>query len=201
MSDHYQEMLAELAAAKSANTETTADLAKSIPVPDEGESDDDESSEDEEDEKDEEDGDGTFGKAFGVTLADGSTVQAYDGTQMMKALHAEAKRSGDALRATVDLVKSLQTTINTQASMIKSLQGDVARLGTGGRGRRTTLTIHDKPGATGADQEPKASREAIMAKSLNAQRSGRITGSDVARIESYFNRGIAIPPDLLERIA
>jgi hypothetical protein len=79
-------------------------------------------------------GDGLMGKSFRVKLADGTETDAFDGTEMMKALavkiEAQDVVAGDfakAMTAMVDIVNTAQTVIVEQGKLIKSLQADVQR--------------------------------------------------------------------------
>ena len=40
-----------------------------------------------------------------------------------------------------------------------------------------------------------------MAKALSAQKAGAISGQDVIRAETYLNRGLDVPADIVSRVA
>lgn len=157
-----------------------------------------------------------FGKSFGVTLADGTEVEAYDATEILKsfdarigsqvteldllkaeiaALKARDIPSADAIKAEVEKV------LVAQNDLIKSMQAQIAALGAEGRGRKSLLNVHEKPAAAGTEARPETpSSEALMTKALIAQKQGRITGQDVARLDAYLGRGLQAPPEILARL-
>lgn len=154
------------------------------------------------------DEDETFGKSFQVTLEDGTTVDAFDGTAMMKALNEKVVRleaSNQALAAdrdaalqvvtqSIGLIKSLQGTVAT-------LQADVNRLANAGTGRRAVVNVLDKPG-TGQllGKSDGLSAGDLKAKALEAQRAGRIGATEVARVDAYLGKSLQLPADLLHAI-
>ncbi len=162
-----------------------------------------------------------FAKSFAVTLEDGSTVEAYDGTAMFKSLAAENVALKAKMESTEgEMLKALQAataqiagvqaslhaqaeTVQAQSTLIKSLQADIARLGNQGAGRKASLSIHDKPATTTemSKSEGIMPRELLM-KSNIAMTAGKISGQEACRVESYINNGIAgqLPADLLARI-
>lgn len=152
------------------------------------------------------DGEEPFGKSFDVTLPDGSTQAAYDGTAMLKALHAEngvlrgeIGGAQKALTAAVGLIRSLTGTIAEQGSMLKSLTADVKALGNQGTGRRAMLSTHDKPTGGGAAAASTATHGSVMAKAMALFQEGKMDGGDLRRIESHQGRGALAPPDVLAR--
>lgn len=154
---------------------------------------------------DETDVDDSFGKAFEVTLADGTKQEAFDGTQMLKALHTENQTlRGLVTTQGADLTKALEFTsglfglVKSQGEMIKALQADVTKVGNTGTGRRGILTVLEKQnmGAGAGDGKPaKPARGDVMAKALSLQKEGHIGAVDVARIEANFDKHGTIPTD------
>lgn len=148
------------------------------------------------------DGDGDqMGKSLGtVTLEDGSQAEAIDGTELVKSLMERVETTEGqmqkALEGAVGLIKS-------QGAMIKSLSEQVAKLAGAGRGRKTVVTVTEKTpaGQQMSKSEPAGlSGQEFMAKALTAQASGKILAKDVAAIEAYLNRGMAIPEHLVARV-
>lgn len=150
-----------------------------------------------------------LGKSLGtVTLENGEKVDAVDGTEMMKSLMADmallktANVTRDeqvmkALEGAVGLVKS-------QATMLKSLQAQVAKLGGEGRGRKTVVSIAEKRAVTGSNegggQEQGMTADTFMAKSHEAWSAGRITGKDLTVIDVSLRQNIAIDQGLLSKV-
>lgn len=153
---------------------------------------------------DDKDGGKPMAKSFKFTLEDGTEVEAQDGSEMVKAL---SDRVG-ALEGEKDgLAKALESAVGVikgYAPLIKSLQDQVTKLGGEGRGRKTVVSIVEKPepGAqTLAKSEPAGlSHDQFFAKALAAQKEGRLSGVDIAMAESCLNRGEAIPPSIVARV-
>jgi hypothetical protein len=162
-----------------------------------------------EDEEGPGDGDGDeppLTKAFDVTLPDGTEAQAIDGDALIKsftgqlqAMRTEHQQAltqiATALSRSTKLIKSLREQNQTLATQVTAL-------GQSGRGRKSAITVHEKP-MVGADPMAKAegiSPRELMAKALAAQQSGRLTGSQVAEIDAYAARGLAIPESLLAKL-
>lgn len=164
----------------------------------------------EDDEEDPEDDDSEmFGKSFAVTTATGETIEAYDGTAMMKAFEQRlAALEQDYEASVVKLQKAEQTiadllkaeaVISKQSELIKSMHGQLASIQESGRGRKSALTVHERPSAIPTAPD-KPAPGTILAKAMSAQQTGKITGTDVARIESYLSRGLAVPSELASLI-
>jgi hypothetical protein len=147
--------------------------------------------------------DGLMGKSFRVKLADGTETDAFDGTEMMKALavkiEAQDVVAGDfakAMTAMVDIVNTAQTVIVEQGKLIKSLQADVGKLSSAGTGRRALVNILAKPTTTVAAEVEKPSMNETMAKCFTAQSKGLLNAMDIARVEARLNTGLPVPDDV-----
>lgn len=169
----------------------------------------DDLAEDDEDPEGDGDNDEMFGKSFAVTTATGDIVEAYDGTAMMKAFElrlaaleqdyeASVAKLEKAEQTIADLLKA-EAVISKQSEMIKSLHSKLASIQESGRGRKSALTVHDRPSAIPQSADQPAPNT-ILAKAMSAQQTGKITGTDVARIESYLSRGLAVPSELASLI-
>lgn len=140
-----------------------------------------------------EDCDKDMTKSFEVTLADGTKLQAVDGVEMFKAVIGRVEKNETSvlagMRAMVDIVKSL---------------GDqVKKLSESGRGRKAVLTIAEK--APAATDVTKSAEEGVkpddfFAKALAMQAEGKLSGTDIARAESYMNRGLPVPAEIVQRV-
>jgi hypothetical protein len=155
--------------------------------------------------------DSTMGKALKVTLADGSEVDAWDGTEMVKALQAETQTlhgiitglRTDALAgqtALIDAVKQQGTMIKSQDAMIKSLQADITKLSGAGTGRRSMVSMHEKPVATPV--VPVAPTQSdLMSKAHALQAQGKLTGAEVCLADNYLRHGHQLPDDLAKALS
>lgn len=150
------------------------------------------------------DGEEPFGKSFKVTLDDGTEVDAFDGTAMMKALHGQieilqADRDGmfKALTAATEAVKFAREAIGEQGALIKSLQGEVAALRNTGSGRRSVVSVLEKPNTTVPAGKPDPLTPATyMAKALSLQGQGKLSAVDIARGEAHLNKFGQLPAEL-----
>lgn len=154
------------------------------------------------DDKDDGMGDNPMAKSFEVTLADGTKVQAQDGTELVKALHERI----DSTETT--MAKALETAIGlikSQGEQIAALGGKVKALSGEGKGRKAVLTVTEKPAAGGLlakSQEPEGiTPEQFMAKALDAQKLGRLTGLEVSVAEAHLNRGQQVPAEIVRKVA
>jgi hypothetical protein len=147
-----------------------------------------------------------LGKSFALKLENGDELEAVDGTELVKSLITRldtqestvAERNETlqkALGVTVDLIKGLSAEVGT-------LRTQFAAFGSGGAGRKTTVSISEKP-STGTMQksEPDGmSAHAFLAKAEEAMNSGRITGMDLSLAETSVNRGVPVRDDIVRRV-
>lgn len=186
------------AAADEGNADTDGDGKNDVTGEDTGDDGGDDGDDGDDDEEED------MGKSFSFKLDDGTEVEAVDGTQMVKALMTRVEKSEgqttEALERTIGLLKS-------QGEIIKSLQGQVEKLASSGKGRKTVLSIAEKKSVsemrkseTGEGDEDGMPAQEFMAKALSAQSQGKVTGADVARAESYINRGLQVPEDIVKRV-
>lgn len=156
-------------------------------------------------------------KSFKLQLEDGSEMEAFDGTEMVKALTERIdadnekflKSFGSALELVTQLTKALTETrgdlastkedVKSQKETIETLQKSLKSLGAQGRGRMSTVSVLEKP--TGKPVEkPAPTRQEIMSKAMSALSAKRITGSEATRLEAALNAGVSPQKDVLERI-
>ena len=173
----------------------------------------DESDEDEEDELDE-DGKPTgkkkmraekddkeekgnpFAKSFSGTTADGQEFEAIDGTELIKALHAEVEANKE------DLTKSLTflvSVIKCQGNLIKSLQENYIELAGQGRGRRSVSAPTFEMAKSLQDNQP-LNTQGFMLKANAAFDAGRITGKDLTVCDVATRMGQTIDPALVSKV-
>ncbi len=142
-----------------------------------------------------------LGKSFRFQTEDGEEVEALDATDLLKSLVAKVdsneSQMGRAVSILTDLVKS-------QATEIGGLRSEVSRLASLGRGRKTMVTVAEKPDAGDLNKSDPADEgipaSDFMAKCLTAQSAGKITSLDVARAESYINRRLDVPADIKAKV-
>lgn len=147
-----------------------------------------------------------LGKSMTIVNENGEEEEAIDATDLLKSLVDKVDglegETGKALGILTDLVKS-------QATQIGALTGQVQKLQAAGRGRRAVVSVADKPeltkslGADGGEGEDKPEgipANEFMAKAMEACTAGKITGLDVARCESYLNRGLDVPATIKAKV-
>jgi hypothetical protein len=194
-----------------------------------------------EDEDEDEEGAGNKGekplaKSFSLQLEDGTEVEAFDGTALIKSfteqlaaagerlqtveLHAQSHSeqvmkalgtAADLLAGQAHAIKTANATIAAQGkaleetgALVKSLQERVETLANAGRGRASTVSMNEKPAADGAlvkSMGEPMSKQEILAKSLAAMQTGKISGLEASGIETRVNLGLPVDPVLLAKIS
>lgn len=156
------------------------------------------------------DGDETFGKSM-TAIIDGEEQEVIDATEMLKSLSAQLGDLSGRFGSTEDMmlkaVTGLTDLVKSQAAEISSLSSKVAALSAAGRGRRSTVSVIDKPAtedlaksATAADEPKGLGREEFMAKAMEAFESGKITGLQVSTAETCLNKGMPVPQAIITRV-
>lgn len=160
---------------------------------------------DEDDDEDDDDDETPMGKSFSVTLPGGEEVEALDGTLIVKALRDDLLSSQGEVRTSLNQIGEV---LQRTTAMLKSLASDNATLraemdslASAGRGRKSSLSVHEKPATVVAPAPAAPSRQEVLAKALAAQQAGKISGYEVALAEGYINRGQTLPASLLSRIS
>lgn len=183
-----------------------------------------------EEEEGEEGAGAPLAKSFALQLEDGTQVEAFDGTEMLKSftdrletmeLFAQSSQgeimkslnmAADLISTQAHAIKTANQTIALQGQtikqtgdLLKSLQERVEQLAGAGRGRASTVTLNDKPQADGVLAkslvgQEPMGREEVLAKSLAAMTAGRISGIEAASIETRLNMRLPIEATLLAKI-
>lgn len=162
---------------------------------------------DENEDKSDGEGEGVGGnpmaKSFEVTLADGTKVQAQDGTELVKALQERIDSTETVMAKALETAVSL---IKSQGEQIAALGGKIKALSSEGKGRKAVLTVAEKPTVGGgtmakSQQADGITPEEFMAKALDAQKMGRLTGLEVAVAEASLNRGQGVPAEIVRKVA
>lgn len=141
-------------------------------------------------------------KSLTATGADGEELEVVDATEILKSLQVGQAEIGEALVKTLTTVTGL---VKSQGETIKSLRAEVSAIAGQGRGRKTVVTVAEKPDAgtlakSSAASETKITPQEVMAKCLAAQKAGALTSLDVARAEIGINNGVGVPADILSRL-
>ena len=145
-------------------------------------------------------------KSFQVTLADGTVVDAEDGTELVKSLLTRVDNTEEtiakALGGTIDLVKALTGQMNSTTALVKSLQTQVAELSGQGRGRKTMVSVHEKLATTDLtkSEQPGIKPEEFMAKSHAAFAAHKISGHELTMIDVSMRTGNAVDQSLVAKV-
>lgn len=143
-----------------------------------------------------------MGKSFRVKLADGTEVEAQDGTELVKALQDRVEATegsmAKALHAAVGLIKS-------QGEQLKALHAKVAAIGGEGRGRKSTLTVAEKPAAGEAALAKSQAQEGMtgaefLTKAHDSMKAGRISGHELMDAEAHINRNLPPPEAIVRKV-
>lgn len=134
-----------------------------------------------------------------TAVVDGEEVEAVDATELIKSLIGRVETQESVL------AKALETTLGTikaQGEMIKSLNARVAKLAGEGKGRKTVLTIAEKPaaGETIAKSEPEGlTNQQFMAKAHAAFSAGKLSGVELTTADVALRTGQAVPPGIIAK--
>lgn len=203
MSKLFEQLLSSL------NTELDeqTQLAKSLPAKDgeddeaiqaaaaEGDDADDKNPEDNEPDE----GDKPIAKSV-TAMVDGEEVEAIDATDLLKSLQDRVDEHDDVL------AKALTTTLATvkaQGEMIKSLNAEMKKLAGKGAGRKTVLTVVEKPAAGEQDmtksQQDGMTTGEFMAKANAAFAAGKLTGIELTTADVAIRQGAQIPAGIIAK--
>lgn len=155
--------------------------------------------EDDEDEGGE--GGETFGKSMGAA-EDGSEM--IDATELVKSLMARQDTTEGVL---AKAMTSMVGAMSKQNDLIKSLQAEVRTLAGQGRGRKTLVTIAEKPGVADvlakseAADEGKITPSELLAKSQAAHAAHKISGVELTTIDVCLRNNWPIDAGILQKVA
>lgn len=142
-------------------------------------------------------GETTMAKALQFTLEDGTVVDALDGTALVKAMNDRMDKTDGEL---MGVLGAITTMVKALGDSNKALTETVASLRGTSAGRRSVMVA--MPGAAGADAgagagagagKPQITFDELMAKAHAAQKAGELTGVQVAMVEGYASKGLALP--------
>lgn len=201
--NNFEQLLAELGQAAAEN-ET---LAKAMPPVEDKDDAEIAAAAAEGDDKNPEDDELQEGSDAPMTksmIVDGEEVQVLDADQLIKSL---TDLSGRVEANEGVLAKALASTLGTlksQGELIKSMQGQIAKLSSQGAGRKAVLTVSEKP-PVGEQPLAKSQQEGLtqgefMAKSHAAFAEKKITGLELTTIDVTLRQGQALDPGLISKV-
>lgn len=153
----------------------------------------------------EDDDDGDEGEEFGKSLgADEAGNQMIDATELVKSLIARQDTTDGVL---AKAMTSMVGAMSKQNELIKSLQAEVRTLAGQGRGRKTLVTIAEKPGVADvlakseAADDGKITAGELLAKSNAAYSAKKISGTELNTIDACLRNNWPIDPGILQKVA
>lgn len=200
----FAELLAQLAAQQ----EEQETLAKALPA-EGGEDDeaiqaaaaegDDAGNENDDDDGDDETPAQPLTKSM-TAIVDGEEVEAVDATDLLKSLDG---RLGDV---ETTLAKGLQVamgTIKAQGDLIKSLNDQINKLAGQGKGRKSVITVSEKPAAgesTLAKSEPQGmTNQEFLLKANAAFAAGKLSGQELTTADVAIRMGQQVPAQIIAK--
>lgn len=149
-------------------------------------------------------------KSMSVVI-DGKTVDALDGTELIKSLMGDVEKIGKkidesesviakALETTIAIITSQAKTIEKQGVMLKALQEGVTEIGGEGRGRRTLLAIAEKPSVLAKSETQGMTGAEFMVKANSAFDKKMISGKDLTVIDVALRQQQEIDPALIQKV-
>lgn len=145
-------------------------------------------------------------KSFQVTLADGTVVEAEDGTELVKSLFARVDQNEDmivkALGGTLNLVKSQGEQIAATNALVKSMQAEIAKLGNQGAGRKTLVNVHEQVSTLtkAMGQPPTLTPAEFMTKANAAFDAQKITGPELVAADVSIRQGFAVDQAVFNKV-
>ena len=144
-------------------------------------------------------------KSMQVTLADGTIVDAEDGTELVKSLidRLDGTESvmAKALGGAVELIKAQGVALASTTALVKSLQSKVAELSNAPAGRKAVLSVHEKPAGDLTKSQPEGlTHVEFMAKSHSAFDAKKISGQELTVIDVSLRQGHPIEPSLISKV-
>ncbi|WP_441280577.1 hypothetical protein [Tardiphaga sp. 862_B3_N1_1] len=147
------------------------------------------------------------GEEFGKSLGEGMV----DATDLLKSLMGRLDISDELLAKALPQVATTLATqsqvLKSQGDLIKSLQDEVKVLAGQGRGRKTLLTVAEKPGVadllakSDAADDGKITPDQLMAKSNAAYEAKKISGAELNTVDACLRNGWTIDPRILTKVA
>lgn len=150
------------------------------------------------------DDDGELVKSMKLIDENGEPVEAFDGAEILKAMMNENKELAGKQGLFAEQSKSAMTAtmkaVLAQGKMLKSMKASIDAMSNLGRGRKSTIDLHEPGGdKPDGDEAQTISRQDLLQKAASARNAGRMTGIEVIRIEGYLNANSKVPDELLRK--
>ena len=145
-------------------------------------------------------------ETYEIKGKDGEVYEAIDGTELFKSIQEKVSSQDEVIGRQDSLIQKVSDVLVTQFAkqdlLIKSMQNEISALKKSGTGRKSMLSIVEKPGLdTFKKSEPEGmGKEEFMMKALDAQKIGKVSGFDIARAEMALNTGLAVPEQIVRKV-
>lgn len=142
-----------------------------------------------------------FGKSFEFVDADGKKHQGVDATALVKSLMDRQEATDDTL---AKALTTMTGTLQKQGELIKSMAAQIKDLSSQGRGRKTVLSVSEKPDAGTMAKSEGASdgmtAEQFFAKANAAFDAGKLTGRELTVIDVCKRSNQPIEQSLIQKV-
>jgi hypothetical protein len=186
------------------------ELVKALPTDKDGDDDKVEAAADEGDDSDESDKDEAAGEPEDKEplakslVIDGEEYHAVDATDLIKSL---SERMGSTEQVLAKALEITVATVKSQSVMLKSLSDKIDAFGRSGAGRKTVLTVLEKPAVQGnvetlaKSQQPEGiSTDDFFMKANSLFDNKKISGSELNVIAVSLREKHAIDPKLISKV-
>lgn len=202
----FDELLAQLQAVE----QEQSTLAKALPQ--EGGEDDEaiqaaaaEGAEGEENPEDKEDGEGGEKPMAKSHVLDGEEVEVVDAGELIKSLEGLTGRVDEQESVLAKGLGAVVGMLKSQSELIKSMQGQLSKLSGQGAGRKTVLTVMEKPGVgeqplTKSQQDGQLTVGEFLAKSDAALQAKKINGLERTVIDVSVREGKPVDQGLIAKV-
>jgi hypothetical protein len=146
--------------------------------------------------------DGEFGKSFEFTDADGNKQKAVDATDLVKSLIERVEAHDDTLAKALTAMNGV---VSKQGELIKSLTAQVQSLSSQGRGRKTVLTVAEKPDTSTMAKSEGASESGMTAEQFFAKANAafdaeKLSGRELNVISVSLRGNHPLDPALIQKV-
>lgn len=134
-------------------------------------------------------------------VVDGEEIEVVDATEILKSLTGRLDATEQVLAKALE---STLGTIKSQGDMIKSLNARVAKLAGEGKGRKTVLTVVEKPAVGDTMAKSESAQEGMttqqfMAKAHAAFSAGKLSGQELTTADVAIRSGAQIPAGIIAK--
>jgi hypothetical protein len=150
---------------------------------------------------------GEMTKSLQVTLADGTVIEAEDGTELVKSLMDQVGKQEDmmvkALGGTLNIVKAQGEQLKAQGELIKSLQSKVEAMGSQGAGRKSIVDVHQQVSTLAkslGQQDKGPTPQEFLAKSHAAFDAKKINGQELAMVDAAIRYGQPVEQGIVAKV-